>query len=109
MFFSYISVFTLATSMMFMVPVLNEYFLTGLVTRMPTWMLAMALMMMALMIFAAGVILDSVARGRAEQKRFHYMSIAPTRTAPTRTAEPDTRTAQVENLARTAESRKLAS
>ena len=37
--------------------------------------LAMALMMMALMIFSAGVILDSVARGRAEQKRFHYMSI----------------------------------
>jgi hypothetical protein len=31
-----------------MVPVLNEYFLTGLVTRMPSWVLAMALMMMAL-------------------------------------------------------------
>jgi len=78
-FFSYLSVFTLAVSMVFMVPVLNEYFLTGLVTRMPTWMLAMALMMMSLMIFTGGVILDSVARGRAEQKRFHYMSIAPAR------------------------------
>jgi glycosyltransferase involved in cell wall biosynthesis len=108
-FFGYISVMTLALSMMFMVPVLNEYFLTGLVTRMPTWVLAMALMMMALMIFSGGVILDSLARSRFEQKRFHYMSISPTRTAPTRTAEPDTRTAQVENLARTAESRKLAS
>jgi hypothetical protein len=54
MFFGYISVFTLALSMMFMVPVLNEYFLTGLVTRMPTWVLAMALMMMALMIFSGG-------------------------------------------------------
>ena len=74
-FFSYLGGITLALSMMFMVPVLNEYFLTGLVTRMPTWVLAMALMMMALMIFSAGVILDSVARGRAEQKRFHYMSI----------------------------------
>ncbi|MEP3435287.1 MAG: glycosyltransferase [Hoeflea sp.] len=76
-FFSYLSIFTLSVSMIFMVPVLNEYFLTGLVTRMPTWMLAMALMMMSLMIFTGGVILDSVARGRAEQKRFHYMSIAP--------------------------------
>ena len=78
-FFGYLSVFTLAISMLFMVPVLNEYFLTGLVTRMPTWMLAMALMMMSLMIFTGGVILDSVARGRAEQKRFHYMSVAPSR------------------------------
>jgi len=79
MFFGYLSVFTLALSMMFMVPVLNEYFLTGLVTRMPTWILAMALMMMALMIFSGGVILDSLARSRFEQKRFHYMSISPSR------------------------------
>lgn len=78
-FFCYLSGLTLGASMVFMAPVLNEYFLTGLVTRMPTWVLAMALMMMALMIFSAGVILDSVARGRAEQKRFHYMSIAATR------------------------------
>ncbi|MEQ8482027.1 MAG: glycosyltransferase [Hoeflea sp.] len=79
MFFGYLSVFTLALSMMFMVPVLNEYFLTGLVTRMPTWILATALMMMALMIFSGGVILDSLARSRFEQKRFHYMSISPSR------------------------------
>ncbi|WP_394691165.1 glycosyltransferase [Hoeflea sp.] len=78
-FFGYISVMTLALSMLFMVPVLNEYFLTGLVTRMPTWVLAMALMMMSLMIFSGGVILDSVARSRFEQKRFHYMSISPSR------------------------------
>jgi len=78
-FFSYLSGLTLMASMVFMTPVLNEYFHTGLVTRMPTWVLAMALMMMALMIFSAGVILDSVARGRAEQKRFHYMAIAPMR------------------------------
>ena len=77
-FFSYISGMTFALSMMFMAPVLNEYFATGLVDKMPTWVLAMALMMMALMIFSAGVILDSVARGRAEQKRFHYMSLKPT-------------------------------
>lgn len=76
-FFSYISVMMLSMSMLFMVPVLNEYFMTGLVTRMPTWMLAVAMMMMSLIIFAGGVILDSVARGRAEQKRFHYMSISP--------------------------------
>ena len=37
------------------------------------------MMMMSLMIFSGGVILDSVARGRAEQKRFHYMSIPTAR------------------------------
>lgn len=80
-FFGYISVMTMALSMVFMVPVLNEYFLTGLVTQMPKWVLAVALMMMALMIFSGGVILDSVARSRFEQKRFHYMSISPLRGA----------------------------
>ncbi len=73
-FFSYVSLAVMSLSLMLMVPVLNEYFLTGLVSRMPTWVLAMALMMMALMIFSAGMILDSVARGRVEQKRIHYLS-----------------------------------
>jgi len=74
-FFSYVSLAIMTLSMVFMVPVLNEYFLTGLVSRMPSWMLAMALMMMALMVFSGGVILDSVSRGRTEQKRFNYMSL----------------------------------
>ncbi|WP_052161244.1 glycosyltransferase [Hoeflea sp. BAL378] len=109
-FFSYLSVFTLAISMMFMVPVLNEYFLTGLVTRMPTWMLAMALMMMALMIFTGGVILDSVARGRAEQKRFHYMSIAAARGEGRTTAKPGQRASdRAEGLPEAPEGHKLAS
>ena len=37
----------------------------------------MALVMMALMLFSAGMILDSVARGRMEQKRLHYMTFKP--------------------------------
>ena len=109
-FFSYLSVVVLGVSMVFMVPVLNEYFLTGLVTRMPTWMLAMALMMMSLMIFSGGVILDSVARGRAEQKRFHYMSIAPTRAESSGLASADLRApGQAEALAAASEGQKLAS
>jgi glycosyltransferase involved in cell wall biosynthesis len=78
-FFSYLSLATLGMSMVLMVPVLNEYFLTGLVTRMPTWMLAVGLLMMSLMIFSGGVILDSVARGRVEQKRFQYMLLSTPR------------------------------
>jgi glycosyltransferase involved in cell wall biosynthesis len=74
-FFGLISGFFMLSSMGFMAPVLAEYFETGLVSRMPTWVLSMALTMISFMLFTAGVILDSVARARAEQLRIHYMSI----------------------------------
>ncbi|OWV79877.1 glycosyl transferase [Rhizobium sp. R635] len=74
-FFSTISAAFMLASLGFMTPVLAEYFDTGLVSRMPTWVLSMALMMISFMLFTAGVILDSVARARAEQLRIHYMSL----------------------------------
>ncbi|PDS80715.1 glycosyltransferase [Rhizobium sp. L43] len=74
-FFSTISASFMLASLGFMAPVLAEYFETGLVSRMPTWVLSMALMMISFMLFTAGVILDSVARARAEQLRIHYMSL----------------------------------
>ncbi|NYJ13614.1 glycosyltransferase involved in cell wall biosynthesis [Rhizobium leguminosarum] len=74
-FFSTISATFMLTSLGSMAPVLAEYFQTGLVSRMPTWVLSMALMMISFMLFTAGVILDSVARARAEQLRIHYMSL----------------------------------
>ncbi|EJB04619.1 glycosyl transferase [Rhizobium leguminosarum bv. trifolii WSM597] len=76
-FFSTISATFMLASLGFMAPVLAEYFQTGLVSRMPTWVLSMALMMISFMLFTAGVILDSVARARAEQLRIHYMSLEP--------------------------------
>jgi len=78
-FFSYISIALLGTSLFLMAPVLVEYFQTGLVDRMPTWMLSMTLLLGAMMMFTAGVILDSLARSRAEQKRIYYQSIGTTR------------------------------
>jgi len=78
-FFSYIAVALVGISVFFMAPVLAEYFKTGLVDRVPTWILSMTLMLAAMMSVMAGAILDSVARGRVEQKRIHYLSIAPSR------------------------------
>lgn len=75
LFFGYISLAIFATSLFFMIPVLNEYFHTGLVDRMPTWVLSMALLMTSIMVFSAGIILDSLARSRLEQKRILYMAI----------------------------------
>ena len=78
-FFSYIALGLVGISMFSAAPVLLEYFTTGLVNRMPTWVLSMTMLLGSLMIFMAGVILDSVARGRTEQKRVHYLSISPSR------------------------------
>jgi glycosyltransferase involved in cell wall biosynthesis len=74
-FFGAIAASIMAASLVFMTPVLVEYFTTGLVSRMPTWILATALMMMALLAFTAGLILDSLARSRAEQLRIHYLGL----------------------------------
>ncbi|MFN4272037.1 MAG: glycosyltransferase [Aliihoeflea sp.] len=58
----------------FMLPVLWEFLLTGLVPRMPTWIMSIGIMVLGTTMLAAGLILDSVARGRAEMKRMHYLT-----------------------------------
>ena len=73
-FYSLISCAVMLTSLGFMTPVLIEYFNTGLVSRMPTWVLAMSLMMVSLLVFSAGLILDSVARSRVEFLRLNYLA-----------------------------------
>lgn len=79
LFFSYIATALLAVSVLMGAPVVSEFFKTGLVERMPTWVLSMSLLIGAMQFFMAGVILDSVARSRTEQKYFHYLSIRPAR------------------------------
>ena len=81
-FFGVLATLCLVASSIFAAPVLYEYALTGLVPRMPTWILSMGLLSLSMIMMVAGLILDSVARGRAEQMRIHYLSIAPAHTAP---------------------------
>lgn len=78
-FFGYIGVAALILSGLLAAPVVLAYLQTGLVERMPTWVLSVALLITAMMFFVSAIILDSVARGRAEQKRMHYMTLAPLR------------------------------
>lgn len=49
-------------------PIVLEFLRTGLVARQPTWLLAVGLAIVAMNMLFSGVILDSVARGRREQK-----------------------------------------
>lgn len=54
-------------------PVFSTYLDTGLVPRLPTAVLATGLVLLAGIFTASGLILDSVARGRLEQKRIWYL------------------------------------
>jgi glycosyltransferase involved in cell wall biosynthesis len=74
-FYLSISSALLAASLTFMTPVVIEYLQTGLVPRMPTWILSMVLLVMSAMTFTAGLVLDSLARSRAELLRIHYMDL----------------------------------
>jgi glycosyltransferase involved in cell wall biosynthesis len=74
-FFGGLAVMFLAVSLDFMTPVLIYFFKTGLVPRLPTWVLSVTLLLLSILMLVTGLILDSVSRGRAEQKRIFYLSI----------------------------------
>jgi glycosyltransferase involved in cell wall biosynthesis len=78
----------MASSVTFMAPVLYDYFRTGLVDRLPTWVFSMALMMMSLLFFTVGIVLDSVARSRADQLRIQYMSLPGLKRLPAPAPSP---------------------
>lgn len=75
MFFSAGFAVLASASLLTGAPVVTEYLETGLVPRLPTAVLATALMLLAFLALMAGLILDTVTRGRWEQKRMAYLAI----------------------------------
>ena len=61
-FFGLVSAILLVLSLLFIVPVLIEFFNTGLVPRMPTFVTGLILIILAILSFVSGLILDSSAR-----------------------------------------------
>ncbi len=57
------------------VPVVLEFLAIGLVPRLPTAVLATGLVLLSFLSFSAGLILDSVTRGRKEFKRLTYLAL----------------------------------
>jgi hypothetical protein len=55
-------------------PIVETYLETGLVPRLPTAILATGLMLAAFLALAAGLVLDTVTRGRREMKRLAYLA-----------------------------------
>jgi glycosyltransferase involved in cell wall biosynthesis len=74
-FFSGIFAVLALLSLLVGTPVVLEYVRTGFVPRLPTALLATALMILAFLSFASGLILDTVTRGRWELKRIAYLAI----------------------------------
>jgi uncharacterized membrane protein (DUF485 family) len=72
-FFVSIGSFLALTSVLLAVPLVIEFLETGLVPRIPTAVLSTGLMLVAVMSFVCGLILDTVTRGRRELKRMHYL------------------------------------
>ena len=58
------------------IPLMLTYLETGLVPRLPTAVLCTGLMLAALLSAAAGLVLDTVTRGRREMKLLAYLGIS---------------------------------
>jgi glycosyltransferase involved in cell wall biosynthesis len=77
-FFMAIAVFLTLVSVGLAFPVLVTYIEEGLVPRLPTAVLSMGLMILAMLSVSSGLVLDTVTRGRREMKLLAYLSQAPT-------------------------------
>ncbi len=56
------------------IPVIVTYLEEGLVPRLPTAVLSMGLMILAVLSVSSGLVLDTVTRGRREMKLLAYLS-----------------------------------
>ncbi len=75
LFYGVIGLALLAAAVLLSIPLVLTYLETGLVPRIPTAILATGLTILASLCFFAGLILDTVVRGRRETRRLHYLSL----------------------------------
>ena len=78
-FFGSIAAVLALTSLVLGVPILLEWLATGLVLRFPTAILATGIMILAFLLLTAGLVLETVTRGRQEMRRLAYLQIPLTR------------------------------
>ncbi len=81
-FFGSLAILAALISVVLGSSIVVEFVETGLVPRLPTALLATAAMLCAALSLFAGMILDSVTRGRREAKRLNYMLHPAPPTAP---------------------------
>jgi glycosyltransferase involved in cell wall biosynthesis len=76
-FFTAIGIFLALVSIGIAIPIVVTYLETRLVPRLPTAVLSMGLMIVALLSASSGLVLDTVTRGRREMKLLAYLSQPP--------------------------------
>jgi len=76
LFFGSIGALLLGAALLLSIPLVITYLDTGLVPRFPTAILATGMTIVAVLCFFAGLILDTVTRGRREMRRLAYLSLA---------------------------------
>jgi glycosyltransferase involved in cell wall biosynthesis len=74
LFFGGISLLLLLAALVLSIPLVTTYLATGLVPRLPTAILVTGMTIVAVLCFFAGLILDTVTRGRREIRRLAYLS-----------------------------------
>jgi glycosyltransferase involved in cell wall biosynthesis len=74
-FFAAGSAASMLLSVILALPLLETYMQTGLVPRLPTAVLCVGLGLLAGLLLSCGLVLDTVTKGRVEQKRFAYLQI----------------------------------
>ena len=78
-FFTVIGFFLMLVSVGLAIPILITYLEQGIVPRLPTAVLSMGLMIVAVLSVSSGLVLDTVTRGRREMKLLAYIAQAPAR------------------------------
>jgi glycosyltransferase involved in cell wall biosynthesis len=76
-FFTAIGIFLTLVSIGLAIPIVITYLEQGVVPRLPTAVLSMGLMILAVLSVSSGLVLDTVTRGRREMKLLAYLSQAP--------------------------------
>lgn len=79
LFYGSIGALLIAFSILLASPLVITYLHTGLVPRVPTAILVTGITIVAVLCFFAGLILDTVTRGRREVRRLAYLSLAAPR------------------------------
>jgi glycosyltransferase involved in cell wall biosynthesis len=79
LFFGTIGALLVAIAVVLAIPLVMTYLKTGLVPRFPTAILVTGIIIVAVLCFFAGLILDTVTRGRREVRRLSYLSLAAPR------------------------------
>jgi glycosyltransferase involved in cell wall biosynthesis len=76
-FFAAIGVFLILISIGLAIPIIVTYVEQGIVPRLPTAVLSMGLMILAMLSLSSGMVLDTVTRGRREMKLLAYLAQPP--------------------------------